>query len=320
MKVLKISVDFTDSYLQLDLNSLKLDESLVFDIYFERKNTQAVVIEAGTKLSTKLYDYLKQQEKLYISIMDTYLQEFTCETLYFYVKYNKNDPQKSLNFIYDINNILFTNFLNSKDDLIDLSCLEEILQCVVFLVKNNPHYLRETIPHFKNDYTLAYHSLHVSIYAISLGNFLKLNDNELLQIGKAGMLIDIGNKDVNSSIKDKDSKLTPEEEEEIHKHTKYSIDIAKKNNIDDDIILDAIKHHHERHDTTGYPDHLESKYISNFASILAICDVLDALTSDRPYRKKYSTFNALKIMMEEQFMAKKLNQKYIKVFLQSFLK
>jgi HD-GYP domain-containing protein (c-di-GMP phosphodiesterase class II) len=74
-------------------------------------------------------------------------------------------------------------------------------------------------------------------------------------------------------------------------------------------------HHHESHDGTGYPDALLSEEISPFASILSVCDVFEALTNDRPYRKKYSTFNALKIMMKDDEMVNKFNQEYLKSFL-----
>jgi HD-GYP domain-containing protein (c-di-GMP phosphodiesterase class II) len=187
-------------------------------------------------------------------------------------------------------------------------------------LKNNLNYLKETIPHFCDEYELAYHSLHVTIYAISLSYFLNLDDEQLLQVGTAALLHDVGIKKINESIPNKDSKLSLEELEAIHQHTKYSSEIAGKNYIHDPYILNAIMHHHEYHDATGYPDQLESKDISDFASTLCISDVFDALTSNRPYRKKYSTFDALKIMMQEESMVNRFNQKYLKVFLQSLLK
>ncbi len=319
MKIVQTNIKMP-SYIRLKIESLNIGSILVFDVFIKRENNYVVIIEAGTILSQNLYTKLQKQEALYISKKDENRQELSYKTLYAHIKYNKHDFKKSLDFLYDISNQLFADFLNSKEDTINLAALGEILKSIIFLVKDNPKYLKETITHFSDNYELAYHSLHVCIYSISLGHFLHLNDKELLQIGTAGILHDGGVKKIDESIRNKDSKLSMQEMEVVQHHSKDSSNIAKKNYIDDPYILDAILHHHECYDTTGYPDHLEGKDISKFASIISISDVFDALTNNRSYRKKYSTFDALKIMMKEESMVDKFNQKYLKIFLKSFLK
>ncbi len=319
MKIVQTNIKNPD-YIQLDIDSLKIGERLVFNIFIRREKNYVLIIEAGTILSKKLYDNLQKQEALYISKQDDNKQKLTWKTLYTHIQHNKNDLKKSLNFLYDINNELFSDFLNSKEDVVDLACIGEIIKSIVFLVKDNPAYLKETIPNFSDDYELAYHSLHVTIYAITLSHFLNLSDKELIQIGTAGILHDIGYKEIDKSIRNKNSKLSLEDIKTIQKHSKNSTTFAKKNYIDDSYILDAIMHHHECYDSTGYPDQLDSSDISTFAAILCISDVFDALTNNRSYRKKYSTFDALKIMMREESMVNKFNQKYLAIFLKSFLK
>jgi HD-GYP domain-containing protein (c-di-GMP phosphodiesterase class II) len=88
---------------------------------------------------------------------------------------------------------------------------------------------------------------------------------------------------------------------------------VKKAGIKDRLILDGIKHHHERLDGSGYPDGLKIKRISEFGQILAVCDVFDALITVKPYRGAYSTFNALKLMRKEY--KDRLNVKYINIFI-----
>jgi len=105
----------------------------------------------------------------------------------------------------------------------------------------------------------------------------------------------------------------------IQKHSQYSVDILNQNKIHDPYIVNAVMHHHERFDGSGYPNQLTGDEISNFAAILAICDVFDALTNNRPHRGNYSTFNALKMMMRDTDMVNKFNQKYLNIFLKSFL-
>ena len=85
----------------------------------------------------------------------------------------------------------------------------------------------------------------------------------------------------------------------------------------DPIIINAVKHHHERYDGSGYPNQLLKEEISDFGSIIAICDVFDALTIDRPHTKGYGTFEALKIMIQDESMKNKFNDSYIKQALRS---
>ncbi|MCD4668580.1 MAG: HD domain-containing protein, partial [Sulfurimonas sp.] len=317
MKVVQTKINYVSSYDELNIESLNIGELLVFDILIRRNENYVIIIEAGTMLSKTLCNKLKKQDRLYISKKDKEKQLLTYKTLLTYVKYNKNNLKKSLELLYEINNKIFNDFINSNENIIDIIALEEIVKSIIFLVKNNSSYLKNTISDFNDSSELAYHAIHVTIYAINLGYFLNLNQLQLLQIGIASLLHDIGIKMINKDIIDKNAKLNIEELEAVHQHCKYSSDIATKNHIHDPYIIDAIMHHHESHDGTGYPSGLKSKDISNFASILSISDVFDALTNKRSYREKNSTFDALKIMMQDTSMANKFNQEYLKVFLQA---
>ncbi|MCD6172164.1 MAG: HD domain-containing protein [Sulfurimonas sp.] len=320
MKIVQTKINYASSYIKLDITSLNIEELLVFNILIHRNDDYVIIIEAGTMLSETLYAKLKKQDKVYISKKDKDKQYFTYKTLLTYIKYNKDNLKKSLELLYEINNKIFNNFLDSNENIINIMAIEEIAKSIIFLVKNNSEYLKNTISNLNDSSELAYHSIHVSMYAINLGYFLNLNQLQLSQIGIASLLHDIGIKMIDKNIIDKNAKLNIKELEVVHQHSKYSSDIATKNHIHDPYIIDAIMHHHESHDGTGYPSALKSKDISNFASILSISDVFDALTNKRSYREKNSTFNALKIMMQDTSMINKFNQEYLKVFLQAFLK
>lgn len=320
MKLFQADIKYESSYQEFDLNSLKLDDILVFNIFIQRDNNFVIIIEAGTKLTETLQKKLQNQDKLFISKKEEHKQEFTAKNLFTYIKYNQDDLKKSLSLLYEINNTLFSDFIDSDDNFIDLESVQEIVKSIVYLIDKHPNYLRDTIIHFSDTHILSNHSLHVSIYSISLGYLLGLEKSKLIQLGIAGLLHDVGTKQVNDDIKNKDSKLTLEELEAVHQHPKYSCEIVKKNHLHDPHILDAIMHHHECYDGTGYPEHLPSKEISDFASILSICDIFDALTNKRPYRDKHTTFEALKIMMQDPLTVNKLNQRYLNKFLHSFMK
>jgi len=319
LKVQKAKIKNRISHNLLNMNILEVGYAVPFDIFIKKAGGFVVIVKAGTLITKKIYTMLEKQDAVYTSKQDKVKHKLSCETLQYYVEYNKENLEQSLKFLYEINEKLFSDFLNTKDNIFDLPCVKALVKSIIILVKQHKHYLKDTMSYFSNEHILADHSLHVAIYAINLGNLLHYDDIELQQLGLAGLLHDLGIKKINESITAKHSKLTLDELETVHQHSKYSTDIAKQNFIHDPYVIDAIMHHHENHDGSGYPDHLSGNDISNFASILSISDVFDALTNERPYREKMSTFDALTLMMKDSQMVNKFNRKYIKVFLKSLV-
>ena len=137
---------------------------------------------------------------------------------------------------------------------------------------------------FKNydSYTFQ-HCLNVAILSISTGISLGLSEYKLNEIGLAAILHDIGKMLIPLEILNKPGKLTEEEFEIIKTHPVNAMNQLK--NLVSPAVLRAIEDHHEKIDGTGYPNGKENSNINPYAKILAISDVYDALTSDRPYRK-----------------------------------
>jgi len=143
--------------------------------------------------------------------------------------------------------------------------------------------LSYSIIDFKNYDNYTYqHCLNVSILSISTGISLGLHENMLHDLGMAGLLHDIGKMLIPVEILNKPGKLTDEEFEIMKTHPVIAVNQLK--NIVPQSILSGIENHHEKMDGTGYPYGLSGKNISYYGKILAVCDVYDALTSDRSYR------------------------------------
>ena len=303
----------------LKIETLKVDEPLVFNVFIKKESDYVIIIEAGTLLTADLLYKLQNQERLYVNKRDVNKSELTCESLKHYVKYNKNDPKATVNLLYKINKKIFSDYLGSQENKIDLSCVQALVKSIVFLIKDNNQYLKNTIEHFSNEYGLEFHSLHVSIYAVNLGDCLNLNDTQLLQLGTASLLHDVGIKKIDNAILIKESDLSKDETSKVRLHSNYSGDIAKANSITDPDVLLAILQHHENYDGSGYPKGLKEGEISDLASILSISEVFDALTSSRPYREKHSSFEALNIMLKEESMVNRFNKTFLKKFLRYFI-
>jgi len=237
-----------------------------------------------------------------------------CKTLQTFIKKNKSNITETIELLYMLNNHFFDEFLSNDDNKIDVLCKDSIIKSVIFLIQNNEHYLQKIMPELSNNYNLHAHSFDVMVYSLHIGNLLKYSYGQLLKLGEAALLHDIGEKKTDY-IFTEERKLDMDEMELTKKHTENAIQILMHNNIKDPYVTSAIEQHHERYDGSGYPNHLQRFEINDFASILAVADVFDALTIDRPYRKKYTTFESLKLMMQDSSMKDKFNHDYIKLLL-----
>jgi len=120
--------------------------------------------------------------------------------------------------------------------------------------------------------------------AVELGDYLGLSEEEQDSLRKGGILHDIGKIGVPDHILNKAGPLTAEERLIIRMHPDQGARICEKlKSIRNAIPI--IRHHHERIDGTGYPDHLAGDEIPLLARILTVVDIYDALTTTRSYRK-----------------------------------
>ena len=138
----------------------------------------------------------------------------------------------------------------------------------------------------KHQYTKG-HSTRVSILAKYLAGKMGLSPDLITTIEVAGLLHDAGKVSVPVEILDKKGPLDDNEWEIIKGHAPHSFEILSKISSLKD-IANISGSHHERHDGTGYPKHLEGNEINRLAQIIAISDTYDAITSTRAYRKKKS--------------------------------
>lgn len=138
----------------------------------------------------------------------------------------------------------------------------------------------------KDPYT-AGHSQRVSDMALALSEFLKLDKDEIEKIHIAAHLHDIGKIGIPDSVLNKPENLSEEEWAAMKKHPRIGADILSKSRHLKE-LKDIVLYHHERFDGKGYPEGLKGDEIPLGARIIAICDSIDAMTSDRGYRSAYS--------------------------------
>jgi len=149
----------------------------------------------------------------------------------------------------------------------------------------------------KDDYTYM-HSVAVCGLMIALARQLGLGENEVRQAGMAGLLHDIGKMMIPIDILNKPGRLTDEEFDTVKNHPSEGHKLLLEGNGVDDVTLDVCLHHHEKMDGSGYPDGLSGEQITIFAKMGAVCDVYDAITSNRPYKNGWDPAESLRKMAE----------------------
>lgn len=148
----------------------------------------------------------------------------------------------------------------------------------------------------KDDYTYL-HSVAVCALMIALGKQMNYK-GDLHALGMAGLLHDVGKMAIPEAVLNKPDKLTDNEFNIVMSHPRRGWEILKDSFGVDEIALEVCLHHHERMDGKGYPDKLSGSNISLQARMGAVCDVYDAITSDRCYKKGWEPALALKKMAE----------------------
>jgi len=135
----------------------------------------------------------------------------------------------------------------------------------------------------KDDYSYM-HSVAVCALMVALAQELKLSEDDVRHAGLAGLLHDIGKTAISLEVLNKPGKLTDEEFAHVKEHPAAGHAILLQAEGIQKVALDVCLHHHEKIDGSGYPKGLKSDEISLFAKMGAVCDVYDAVTSNRPYK------------------------------------
>ncbi len=148
------------------------------------------------------------------------------------------------------------------------------------------------------DETTQEHLQRVQVYAMEIGRDLRLNAEELEALRAASLLHDIGKLAVPEHIISKPGKLTPEEFERMKIHPVVGAQILERVRFPYP-VAPIVRSHHERWDGSGYPDKLKGEEIPIGARILSVVDALDALATDRQYRKALPLDEAVGVILSE---------------------
>ncbi|MCX7816637.1 MAG: HD-GYP domain-containing protein [Syntrophales bacterium] len=203
--------------------------------------------------------------------------------------------------------LMYTYTLQMMDSLFKTPTVSRIREIksgiirVVDIILKDGETTRYLINMTSHDWYTYTHCTNVGILGVALAKavFGLDSEHDLYALGVGFFLHDLGKVRIADSILNKNGPLTEGEMKEIRKHPYYGFAMlteARQLTEESKII---VLQHHERYDGSGYPRGLKGNEIHLYGRLCALVDVFDALTSDRPYRKGMSSFEALKLMRDE---------------------
>ncbi|MCL4456601.1 MAG: HD domain-containing protein [Nitrospirae bacterium] len=176
-----------------------------------------------------------------------------------------------------------------------ISAVEHIIDCLL----EYPDSLYALLSVNKGDFYTNVHCVNVAILCIAAGIELGMSRKSLQQLGIGAMLHDIGHSSMNNELINKQGRFSDTEYSLFKTHVVEGINILRKHEGMTTETLKLILHHHEKMSGKGYPFMLSGDKISFYAQIAAIADAYDLLTTNRPYRKALTSFQALSTFAKE---------------------
>ncbi|MBI4845037.1 MAG: HD-GYP domain-containing protein [Candidatus Omnitrophica bacterium] len=231
---------------------------------------------------------------------------------------NKNvDMLPSFDKIYGSSveaNKLVYSVLHSGNKIIPMDVVEKIAQDITAMIlKDDLSGLALTSLRNYDEYTFT-HSANVAILSVALTRTFISDSLTLNSLAKAALLHDIGKINIPIEILNKPGKLTDEEWLIMKEHPVNGAKIIEQQSHVDQLSVIIALEHHMKYDLSGYPNISQITQLHPLASLVNICDVYDAITSKRPYKKPLSPDKTLAIMM--RLIGCDFDPQFFKIFIQ----
>lgn len=289
-------------YIPVPVALLEIESSPEFDLYIKHHDRFVKLASRTLALSAEQRHALKSEPHPQIYI------EGSDETLYYtfmrdnIVSIAANDQiplQEKSQLIYATATTIVDTLLQSPESKEGVRKTKGVAHLLLDQVASDHKAYLALIQVSSHDYYTYTHCINVSVYSLGLGARLGLSKNALKELGEAAILHDLGKAKIDSEIINKQGPLSDEEFEVIKRHPRLGHTLLGDQGETNSAILEGILHHHEKQDGTGYPDGLVASELSEYAQIITVADIFDALTTRRSYKPALTSFQALKMMKEK---------------------
>lgn len=261
---------------------------LASDIYDSEDN---ILLRRGTVLKSS---YIKRlREKGYNGV---YVQNTDIGGIVTVDPIRRETRIKTVNAVRRFFNASQKNVMCDEKNLKDLK--KSIEDIISELLENKDIEINLVDLKLNSEYTF-FHSVNVAVISLIMGIAKGYSQKNLFELGLGALLHDIGKLGIDRAIVEKPGQLDDEEFKKIKEHPEKGFSFLRES-FEYDVPVRSravVLQHHEKYDGTGYPQGLKKDEIHPFARLVAVADVYDAMTSDRPYRKALPPHEVIEFIM-----------------------
>ncbi len=292
-----------EHYLPIPLESLRLDTVTGFDLYLHHPGNNRFILYRQGDLNfteehrSKLLDsgvtrlHIRAADRTaYLDYIEENLEEIT------------TDPgvthEQSSELVYGIALHAVEEIFRRPGVAPALERSGNIVRAAIGHLLRGPGSLACLLDKMAADYGLYTHAVNVSVLGLALGARVGLDDGELHHLGAGLLLHDIGKTRIAPEILDSTEPLMQDEERELQRHPELGAELLRGNQDLDSSTLAVVLQHHERCTGKGYPRGLAGEAIHPFARIASLVNAFDGLTTNRPFRRAFLSYPAIRLMQE----------------------
>jgi len=185
----------------------------------------------------------------------------------------------------------------AEDKITDIGPIRYAAEEIVDHVKSNPNFSFLLLNYHLDGYYLYNQVVHSTFYSLLIAQGLDYSRPRMLDLAYSCLLADVGMAKIPAYISEKNATLNEEEYKVIKKHPLFGYQVLTKTYKIKNSLATIALQHHENYDGTGYPQKLRKQEIEEAACIYTIADNFSALTSNRPWRRRFQPYDAMKTMI-----------------------
>jgi putative nucleotidyltransferase with HDIG domain len=279
----------------IDINTLKNGDRLGRSIYDDFGN---MLLGKDVVLTPSLIEKVHKSNIYYVYISDHLSEGIEAEGIL--------DDQTMIRSIQTVKSIMTNIFSkknkNSSSSVIPLEeyqMVEDLIDHIIDELNEHPKMLYMVTELIGTDMYTYQHSVNVTVLSILTFKKLGYPLKQIKKLAMGALLHDIGKSQINNDLINKQEKLSDDEFMELKNHSIYGYEMVKDDCLLSPHAKSIIKLHHEKLDGTGYPSGLGHESIPEFVRVITICDMFDAMTTDRAYRKRMPIYKALELLMSD---------------------
>lgn len=299
-----------------------IDMPLAFDVYLFSGHSFLPKFNKGDLFTMSSFNQLKSENITYLFIPKEELREFnfSVEKKLTTLLQDQSIPiEKRATMLHSSSVALVEEFFDNTDTLQDYKRVTTLVDNMVGLLTQNKNMLGKMLALSSNDFYTYRHSVDTALYTVLFAKFIGINNTQQLNLfGQAGLLHDLGKREISTDIINKKGPLSDEEWNIMKAHPLKGFELLKDQKEIHQDVKDAALYHHEKLDGSGYPYGLSGDQIPFFGRLVSIADIFSALTTHRSYSKARSYFDALDFMVEK--LQGKVDRQLLKTFIKMFEK